>query len=101
MPQQPEPEGKYFLTSDDFVGKPKGMKRILQERGLWKEGLKKQCGRAKKEELRTEEHYQARFKLECKNSYLNNKRGSRKRPIILRCRREEIRARLQAELIDG
>ena len=31
-----------------MVGQAKGMKRILQERGLWKDGLKKQCGREKK-----------------------------------------------------
>jgi hypothetical protein len=31
-----------------WVTKPKGMKRILQERGLWYEGLKKQCVREKK-----------------------------------------------------
>ena len=29
------------------IGTPKGMKRILQERGLWN-SLKKQCGRQKK-----------------------------------------------------
>lgn len=36
------------LVSDDLVGRPKGMKRVLQERGLWQDGLKKQCGREKK-----------------------------------------------------
>ena len=30
------------------MGKSKGIKRILQERGLWYEGLKKQCAREKK-----------------------------------------------------
>jgi len=33
----------------ELVGKPKGMKTVLQERGLWTEGLKKQCGRKKKD----------------------------------------------------
>jgi len=31
-----------------LVGKPKGIKRILQERGLWRNDLKKQCGKKKK-----------------------------------------------------
>ena len=43
------------LIADGLVGKPKGMERILPERGLWKEGLKKQCSKAKKEE--TEQHH--------------------------------------------
>ncbi len=34
--------------SPDLIGKPKGMKRILQERALWREDLKKQCDRQKK-----------------------------------------------------
>ena len=33
----------------ELVGKPKGMKRVLQERGLWNDSLKKQCGRQKKD----------------------------------------------------
>ncbi len=32
----------------EMIGTPKGMKRILQERGLWNDSLKKQCGRQKK-----------------------------------------------------
>ena len=40
------------LVSDEFLGKPKGIKRILQERGLWREGLKKQCAREKKKNLK-------------------------------------------------
>jgi hypothetical protein len=36
-------------------GKPKGMKRVLQERGLWRQGLKKQCGRTKKDKSNFEE----------------------------------------------
>jgi len=38
---EPIPEG--------LIGKPKGMKRILQERSLWTAGLKKQCHRKKKD----------------------------------------------------
>ena len=42
-----------FLTHEtdnpDLVGKPKGMRRILKERGLWREGLKKQCKKKKGE----------------------------------------------------
>jgi hypothetical protein len=34
--------------SAEMIGKAKGMKRVLQERGLWIDGLKKQCGRQKK-----------------------------------------------------
>src|ERR1700753_4056172 len=33
---------------DDLLGQPKGLKRVLQERGLWRPKLKKQCGRVKK-----------------------------------------------------
>jgi len=36
------------LIRDELLGKPKGIKRVLQERGLWHEGLKKQCARKKK-----------------------------------------------------
>jgi len=32
---------------DELLGEPKGIKRILQVRGLWYEGLKKQCVREK------------------------------------------------------
>jgi hypothetical protein len=39
----------------ELVGKPKGIKRVLQERGLWNEGLKKQCGRQKKDKSNFEE----------------------------------------------
>ena len=60
--------------SPELIGKAKGMKRILQERGLWREGLKKQCGRPKKEKKsnfeervfqETMEHYQARISDRC------------------------------------
>ena len=34
---------------EELIGKPKGMKRILQERGLWHPDLMKQCGRKKKD----------------------------------------------------
>ena len=56
--------GSNLLIAEDLVGKPKGMKRTLQERGLWQEGLKKQCGKAKKEEQETEQHYQARPEID-------------------------------------
>ena len=56
--------GSNLLIAEDLVGKPKGMKRILQERGLWQEGLKKQCGEARKEEQETEQHYQARLEID-------------------------------------
>jgi len=32
---------------EECVNKPKGMKSVLQERGLWRPDLLKQCGRAK------------------------------------------------------
>jgi hypothetical protein len=62
-----------LLISPELVGKPKGMKRILQERGLWREGMKKQCGRQKKEKKSFEERvfqetieqYQARVADRC------------------------------------
>jgi hypothetical protein len=37
------------LIPAELIGKPKGIKRVLQERGLWIPGLKKQCGRQKKD----------------------------------------------------
>ena len=57
----------------ELIGKPKGMKRVLQERGLWRENLKKQCGRQKKNKSNFEdrvfqetmEHYQARVTDRC------------------------------------
>ena len=53
-----------LLIAEDFSGKPKGMKRVLQERGLWRESLKKQCGKAKKEGQKTEQYYQARLEID-------------------------------------
>ena len=59
--------GSNILIADDLVGIPKRMNGILQERGLWEEGLKRQCGSAKKEERETEEHCQARLETDrCK-----------------------------------
>ncbi|KAF8243258.1 hypothetical protein K440DRAFT_530788, partial [Wilcoxina mikolae CBS 423.85] len=44
-----------------LLGKPKGMKRILQERGLWIEGLKARCpSLRKRQSAETEEQYMAR-----------------------------------------
>ena len=40
------------------------MNRILQERGLWQGGLKKQCGKAKKDEQETEQHCRARLEID-------------------------------------
>jgi hypothetical protein len=36
--------GSDIPIPDSFVGLPKGMKRVLEERNLWRDGLKKQCG---------------------------------------------------------
>ena len=48
-----------FLDGDrdieELVSKPKGMKRLLQERGLWNANLKKQCGRQKKDKSKFDE----------------------------------------------
>jgi hypothetical protein len=41
--------GYRYPIDPELVGKPKGMKRVLQERGLWNDSLKKQCGRQKKD----------------------------------------------------
>lgn len=60
--------------SPELIGKAKGMKRVLQERGLWREDLKKQCGRQKKEKKsnfeervfqETMEKYQTRVADRC------------------------------------
>ena len=56
--------GSNLLITEDQVGKPKGMRGILQERELWQGGLKKQCGKAKKEEQETEQHYRARLEID-------------------------------------
>jgi len=40
------------FVGEELVGKPKGMRRVLQERGLWRDDLRKQCGRQKKAKLR-------------------------------------------------
>ena len=59
--------------SPELVGKPKGMKRVLQERGLWRDEMRKQCGREKKQRKsfedrvfeETMEQYQARVADRC------------------------------------
>jgi len=47
-----QPEDKDFETGvpipDNLLGCPKGLKRVLQERGLWRVNLRKQYGRVKK-----------------------------------------------------
>ena len=42
--------GSIALIEEPLVGKPKGMTRVLQERGLWKEDIRKQCGAVSKED---------------------------------------------------
>ena len=45
-----------------LIGQPKGMKRILQERGLWVDGLRTRCpGLKRKAKGETEEQYTARI----------------------------------------
>jgi hypothetical protein len=62
--------------SEQLVGEAKGMRRVLQERGLWVPGLKKQCGRKKKDKTKakhfgdrlfeeTMENYEARTADRC------------------------------------
>jgi hypothetical protein len=48
--QQNDHEWEYphHPIKEETIGKPKGMKRVLEERGLWRNGLLKQCGREKK-----------------------------------------------------
>ena len=66
--------GTDIPISRELIGQAKGMKRVLQERGLWREGLKKQCGRPKKERSsnfeerlfqETLEQYEARIADRC------------------------------------
>jgi len=58
-------ESPSILISHTLIGQPKGMKRVLQERGLWRDGLKKQCSAAKaKEDTETETQYNARLELD-------------------------------------
>jgi transposase len=56
------------LIPESLVGQPKGLKRVLQERGLWIDGLKKQCGTTKtKEDIETESQSAAYTELDrCK-----------------------------------
>ena len=53
--------------ADNLRGKPKGLKRVLQERGLWRPNLKKQCGRVRKpaDIEETEEDIEARTLDQC------------------------------------
>ena len=45
-----------------LIGQPKGMKRILQERGLWVDGLRTRCpGLKRKAKGETEEQYTGRI----------------------------------------
>jgi hypothetical protein len=49
-----------------LIGENKGMKRVLQERGLWRDGLKKQCDAPKlREDIETEAQYTAHLELDC------------------------------------
>ena len=38
-----------LLICEDLTDKLEGMKQVLQERGLWRDGMKNQCGGQKKE----------------------------------------------------
>lgn len=40
--------------SPNLVGEPKGMRQVLEERGLWRDGLLKQCGKRKGEKGKDE-----------------------------------------------
>lgn len=46
------------------MGKPKGTKRVLQERGLWKEGILKQCVALPKGDTEADAQYNARKDLD-------------------------------------
>jgi hypothetical protein len=53
----------------ELIGKAKGMKRVLQERGLWREGLKKQCGREKKKGAKKRSNFEERVFQETMEQY--------------------------------
>jgi len=40
------------LIPDNLIGQPKGMKRVLEERGLLQLGLKEQCGKSTQARVR-------------------------------------------------
>ena len=60
-----ECEGSTRAIKPELIRKPKGMKRTLQERGLWKDSLKKQCGSKKANFTETMEQYEARIADRC------------------------------------
>jgi len=71
------PYGTDIPIPRNWIGEPKGMKRVLQERGLWRDGLLKQCGRQKKAKTagqfservfeETIERYEARTADKCES----------------------------------
>ena len=56
--------GNVVLIDESLVGKPKGIKWALHERGLWKEGLGKQCGAKSKEGIGTDAQFNVRKELD-------------------------------------
>ncbi|KAG0132808.1 hypothetical protein HOY82DRAFT_605592 [Tuber indicum] len=42
-----------YSVAPDLKGMPKGLKRVLREQGLWREGLRKQCNSRKNENRKT------------------------------------------------
>jgi hypothetical protein len=55
--------------AEELLGEAKGMRRILQERGLWREGLKKQCGREKKKGGKKRSNFEERVFQETMEQY--------------------------------
>ena len=52
------------MIPNRLIGQPKGMKRILQERGLWIDGLRTRCpGLKRKAKDESEEQYTGRILL--------------------------------------
>ena len=56
--------GSIALIEVTLEGKPKDTKRVLQEQGLWKEGIRKQCGAVSKEDTETDTEFNARKELD-------------------------------------
>ena len=56
--------GSTALIGEPLVGKPRDMTRVLQERGLWKEDIRKQCGAVSKEDTETDAEFNAPKELD-------------------------------------
>ena len=66
--------GLHRMIPNRLIGQPKGMKRILQERGLWVDGLRTRCpGLKRKAKDETEEQYTGRILLH-KACWIGDKR---------------------------